>query len=83
MSSTSIYQYTPKRIYLAGGTGIRDALGRNYSNVTRLSQRSASITRARRIEIRPRLLAAIDAKRADVGAIPFGAGDRRNRANLR
>jgi hypothetical protein len=73
---------TPKRIYLTGGIGIRDAFGRNYSNVTRLSQRSAAIARARGIEIRPRLLAAIDAKRADVGAIPFGAGDRRNRANL-
>jgi hypothetical protein len=66
-----------------GWIGIREALGRNHANVTRLSQRSASIARARGIEIGPRLLAAVDAKRADVGAIAFGAGDRYNGANLR
>ena len=73
----------PKRIYLVGGIGIGDALGRNDTNVTRLGQRNASITRACGVEIGPRLLAAIDAKRADVGAISLGAGDRRNGADLR
>lgn len=66
-----------------GGIGTGDALGRNDPNVTRLSQWSARIARARCIEIRPRLLAAINAKRADVSAIPFGTQNWRAGADLR
>src|SRR5262249_16940502 len=58
-------------------TRLASAVCRNNPHVARLHERDASIAGARGVEIRPRLLTAINAKRTDIGAITLGAQNRR------
>jgi hypothetical protein len=59
-----------------------DAIRRDQPRLLRRDQRIARVVQAGGIEIGPRFLAAVRAERSNIGAISFGADDRRTRLDL-
>ncbi|MGA2894093.1 MAG: hypothetical protein ABSE22_14590 [Xanthobacteraceae bacterium] len=63
--------------------GGRQAIRRNEPHIVWSEERIAGIARAGGIKIRPRFLAALNAKRPYIGTVAFGARERRTGLDFR